>query len=60
MIIYSIQWKCEGPFQVRQTMKEPKLVQLDKVYKWFTAVCSKGKPMNRPMAIEKLRVFLMK
>jgi hypothetical protein len=36
----------------RQTLKEPKLVQLGKMYKWFTAVHSKGKPMTRPI-IEK-------
>jgi hypothetical protein len=29
-----------------QTLKKPKLVQLGKVYKWFTAVGSEGKPMN--------------
>jgi hypothetical protein len=38
----------------QQTLKEPKLVQLDKVlFKWFTAMCSKGNPMTRPMIIDK-------
>lgn len=43
----------------QQTLKEPKLMQLDKeLYKWFTAVCSEGKPITVPMAIEKAEVFL--
>jgi hypothetical protein len=34
----------------RLTLKEPKLVQLDKVlYKWFTAMCSTGKPITGPI-----------
>jgi hypothetical protein len=38
----------------RQTLKQPKLTQLDKVlYKWFTAMCSEGKPMTGPKIIEK-------
>jgi hypothetical protein len=38
----------------QQTLKEPKLVQLDKVlFKWFTAMCSKGNPVTRPMIIDK-------
>lgn len=40
MIAYGIKLKCEGPFEVT-TLKEPKLVQLDKVlYNWFTAMRS--------------------
>jgi hypothetical protein len=39
-------------------VKEPKLAQLDKVlYKWFTAMHSKGKPMIGPMIIEKAKSF---
>jgi hypothetical protein len=45
----------------RQTLKQPKLAQLDMVlYKWFTAMHSKGKPMTGPMIIEKASLFLMK
>jgi hypothetical protein len=41
-----------------QTLKEPKLVQLDQVlHKWFTAMCSEGKPMIGPMIIEKTKLF---
>jgi len=37
----------------QQTLKEPKLAQLDKVlYKLFTAMCTKGKPVMEP-TIEK-------
>jgi hypothetical protein len=43
----------------QQTLKETKLMQLEKeLYKWFTAVCSEGKPITVPMAIEKAEVFL--
>ena len=42
----------------QQTLKEPKLAQLDKVlYKWFTAVHSEGKPMTGPMIVEKAKSF---
>jgi hypothetical protein len=57
MIINGIQWKWEGPFQMGQTMKEPKLVQLDKVYKWFTPMRSEGKPVTGLMAIVKAKCF---
>jgi hypothetical protein len=31
-------------------MKQPKLVKMDvKLYKWFTAMCSKGTPMTSPV-----------
>ena len=36
----------------QQTLKEPKLAQLDEAHKWFTAMCSEGKPMTGPMVIE--------
>jgi len=37
---------------------EPKLAQMDKVlYKWFTAMCSEGKPVAGPMIIEKANAF---
>jgi len=46
----------ERPLQA--TDREPKLAQVDKVvYKWFTAMCSEGKPMTGPMIIEKANVF---
>jgi hypothetical protein len=42
----------------QQTLKEPKLAQLDKVlYKWFTATCSKGKPMTGLTIMEKANTF---
>jgi len=42
----------------QQRLKEPKLVQLDKVlYTWFTAMHSKGKPVTGLMIIAKA-VFL--
>jgi hypothetical protein len=35
-------------------LKEPELAQLDKVlYKWFTAMHSKGKPVTGPVIVEK-------
>jgi hypothetical protein len=41
-----------------QTLKQPKLVQLDKVLcKWFTAMRSKGEPVTGPMIIEKAKYF---
>jgi hypothetical protein len=41
------------------TLKQPKLGQLDKVvYKWFTAMHLKVKPMTLPTMIEKLQHFL--
>lgn len=40
----------------RQTLKKPKLEQLDSVlYKWFSAVRSEGKPVTGPMVIEKAK-----
>ena len=52
MIVHGIQWK-NGLFK-QQTLKQPKLVQLGKVlYKWFTAMHSKGKPVTAPMLIGK-------
>jgi len=42
----------------QERLKEPKLVQLDKVlYKWFTAMHSKGKPVTGYTIIAKA-VFL--
>jgi hypothetical protein len=42
----------------QQTLKKPKLLQLDRVlYKWFTAMCSEGKPMTGHMIIEKAESF---
>jgi hypothetical protein len=39
-------------------LKEPKLAQLDKVlYKWFTAMCSKGKPWPGTVVIENATSF---
>jgi type III secretion system FlhB-like substrate exporter len=39
-------------------LKEPKLVQLGKVlYKWFTALRYKGKPMTAPIIIAKGKSF---
>jgi hypothetical protein len=41
-----------------QTLKDPKLLQLDKVlYKWFTAICSEGKPKICPIIIENAKLF---
>jgi len=40
-------------------LTKPKLEQLNKeLYKWFTAMCSEGKPVTRPMVIEKSYLFL--
>ncbi|GBM70630.1 Jerky [Araneus ventricosus] len=42
----------------RQTLKKPKLEQLDSVlFKWFSAVCSEGKPVTGPMIVEKAKKF---
>jgi hypothetical protein len=42
----------------QQTLKEPKLVQLDSVlYKWFIAMYSKGKAMTVLVVIEKAKPF---
>jgi hypothetical protein len=39
----------------QQTLKQLKLAQLEKVlYKWFTAMHYKGKPVTAPMLIEKV------
>ena len=41
-----------------QTLKEPQIAELDKVlYKWFTAMHFKGKPMTGPMIIKKAECF---
>jgi hypothetical protein len=41
-----------------QTLKLSKLAQLDKVlYKWFTAMCSEGKPVTGAMITEKAMSF---
>jgi len=33
----------------QQTLKQPESAQMDKVlYKWFTTMCSEGKPMTGP------------
>ena len=40
----------------RQTLKEPKLAQLDKVLsKWFTAMRPKGKPVTGPVMMGKAK-----
>jgi hypothetical protein len=42
----------------RQTFIEPTLAQSDKeLYMRFTAMCSKEKPVTRPMIIEKPKSF---
>jgi len=39
----------------RQTLKEPKMAQLDKALsKWFTAMLPKGKPMTGLVMMEKV------
>jgi hypothetical protein len=44
-----------------QTLKQPKLAQLDKVlHKWFTVMHSEGKPVTRLMIIEKAKFIMMK
>ena len=41
---------------VHTCTERPKLVQLNSVlYKWFTAMCSEGKPMTGPMIIEEAK-----
>jgi hypothetical protein len=43
----------------QQTMKEPKLVQMDKVLcKWLTAMCSEGNNVTGPIIAEKGKIFL--
>jgi hypothetical protein len=43
----------------RQTMKEPKLAQMDKaLYTWFTAMFSKGKRVTGLIILEKSQIFL--
>jgi hypothetical protein len=57
MIACGIKWSVKGLCQ-QQALKERKLCQLDKVlYKWFTAVCSKGKPITGPVLIGKAKSF---
>ncbi|KAM3919534.1 large ribosomal subunit protein uL23m isoform 1-T1 [Leptodactylus fuscus] len=42
----------------RQTLKQPKLAQLDKVvYKWFSEMRSQGITVTGPMIIEKAKAF---
>jgi hypothetical protein len=42
----------------QQTLKEPKIAQLNKVLsKWFTAMHSEGKILTGPMMIEKAKSF---
>ena len=44
-----------------QTLKQPKLAQLDKVFhKLFTAMHSQGKPVTGLMIIEKAKFIMMK
>jgi CENP-B N-terminal DNA-binding domain. len=44
----------EKTFFMQQTLKEPKVVQLDKeLYKWLAAVHSQGKPMMGPVIVDK-------
>jgi len=40
--------------------QEPKLAQMDKVYKWLTAIYAERKPMNGLWWLIKLNVFTMK
>jgi hypothetical protein len=41
-------------FFVQQTLKEPKLVQLDKqLYRWLAAVLSERKSMMGPVIVDK-------
>ena len=41
-----------------QTLKDPKLVQLDQVlYNWFITKCSKWKPITGPMITEEVQYF---
>jgi hypothetical protein len=42
----------------QQKLKQPKLVQLDKVlHEWFIAMRSERKPVNGPVIIEKAESF---
>jgi hypothetical protein len=41
----------------RQMLKEAKLAHWDKLYKWFTAVCSEGGPVTGPVVIENVECF---
>jgi Tc5 transposase DNA-binding domain. len=44
-----------------KTLKESKFTQLDRVLcKWFTAMCSEGKPVTEPLIIEKAQSFYAK
>ena len=41
-----------------ETLKDPKFAQLDMVlYRWFTAMCSEGKPVTEPLIIDKAQSF---
>jgi hypothetical protein len=51
-------WSVKGLLKW-QTLKPPKLVQLDRAFKWFT-VHSEGNPMTGAMIIEKAKYFVMK
>ena len=56
-INYSINWKCNAPFQVTD-LQGPKLAQLDKMlHKSFTVPHSKQKPMAEPMILGKAKYF---
>ena len=55
--VYGIKWKCEGTFKVTDTA-EPQLVEWDRcLCKWFIAMHFDGKPITRPMIIEKAKCF---
>jgi hypothetical protein len=43
-----------------QTLKEPKLVQLDKLSMWFTPMFYEGKAMIELWALKNLSAFVMK
>jgi hypothetical protein len=38
-------------------MNEPKVAQMNKVYKWITVMCSEGKPIFEPVIIKKVLSF---
>jgi hypothetical protein len=55
--VYGVTWKYEGLLK-EQRFKHCKLLQLDKVlYRSFSAMRLKGKPMIRPMIIDKAKSF---
>jgi hypothetical protein len=48
----------KGLFKGQTLKQQPKLGQMDSMfYKWFTEMCSEGKPMTGPMIFEKAKSF---